>query len=256
MRHGLTNWGPLQRVLQGLRRLGAAPRPYLITDKSPVGTDSGTVSIWRRARRERGKISAIALNPSNSSRPHPTPHTPYLVSLCVSLSAPALLLLWWTFYALLNRMDSDTCFFFPFPRSRCCYLFHFPLLGSLIDEWRSVVRGWTDPQCRGAGRSHPSRTHQKTIQNAMGEGGFFLGCHSWRSSWTHIHKQAKQPKLTTKLTSNQTICSNFKDELLLELPVPFVTPGATMLLYFSVFNPFFYSFFCFTFCFQLFLLRA
>lgn len=31
------------------------------------------------------------------------------------------------------------------------------------------------------------------------------------------------------------MCSNFKDELLLELPVPFVTPGATMLLYFFLF---------------------
>lgn len=63
------------------------------------------------------------------------------------------------------------------------------------------------------------------------------------------HKKAKQPKLITKLTSNQTekknmkkknICSSFKDELLLELPVPLVAPGATAFLTLFVFL---YSFF-------------
>lgn len=105
--------------------------------------------------------------PTHTNTPPPLTPTPCF-SLCLLLTL-TLLLLWWTFYALLNRMDSDTCFFFPLPpppHSRCCYLFHFPFC---LAHWLPNAtpflgqRGRTDPQCHGVGQSHPSHTHQKTI---------------------------------------------------------------------------------------------
>lgn len=96
------------------------------------------------------------------------------------------------------------------------------------------------PLWRGVDRFHPTIKNDFTVQ---GE-GIFLGVIPEEAD---KHKKAKQPKLITKLTSNQTkknICSSFNDELLLELPVPLVAPGATAFLTLFVF-PFLFLFFFF-----------
>ncbi len=99
-----------------------------------------------------------------------------------------------------------------------------------FSDWH-VVSLW-----RGVDRIHPTIKSDFTVQ---GE-GIFLGIIPEEAD---KHKKANQPKLITKLTSNQTkknICSSFNDELLLELPVPLVAPGATAFLMLFVF-PFFFS---------------
>lgn len=82
--------------------------------------------------------------PTHTNTPPPLTPTPCF-SLCLLLTL-TLLLLWWTFYALLNRMDSDTCFFFlsrhpPIHVVATCSISPFAWLTDCPMPLHSLVRG-------------------------------------------------------------------------------------------------------------------
>lgn len=97
------------------------PPPYLITDNSVMGMDSGTNGhVWDREEKSLDETELKWLQ---------LPLSPFCLSLSFSSSASASAL-WWTFSKFQDRMDRDACFISP---SSCCYPFHFLVL---VSDWQ------------------------------------------------------------------------------------------------------------------------
>lgn len=210
-------------------------RHYLITDYYylPMGIDSATsgrrgITQWT----PRG-IIWVSLNFGGWNRPR-FPSSLSLSFSSLSLSASTLMDI---FHKLLDGRGQYHMPLFS-PGSWCCYLFSF-LLARLTDGGRD---GRTDRCTHGRATSSSGRNRHRTAlacrdaqpadlidpslkRTYCRRGRGFPGRRAWGSGSTR--KKATQPKLTTKLNKQPNMCSKLKDKLLLELPVPFVTPGAT-----------------------------
>lgn len=178
-------------------------------------------------------------------------------------------LCWWTFSTnSWTGRDSTTCLFF-LPVHGVATCFHFFLLVSLMEggtdgqthgwtnRWTGDVVLWLHPPALACRDVQPADLIDPSLKMTYWRRGRgFPGRRAQGSGSTR--KKATQPKLTTKLNKQPNMCSKLKDKLQLELPVPFVTPGATIFFY-SFWFSFFWKYFCFLFVFsflELFLLRA
>lgn len=128
----------------------------------------------------------------------------FLSVLYFSSSASASAL-WWTFSKFQDRMDRDACFI---SSSSCCYPFHFLVL---VCSWQVKLSSQM--------AAHPSLCWLHYLNREINntERGWVLKAVILKEAVT-LRKRKKKSILTkiNNQTNNQTtICSNFKDELLL-----------------------------------------
>lgn len=100
------------------------PPPYLITDDSAMGTDSGTNGhVWHR------KLNFKWLQlPRSLSLSRPFLFVSFFLQTCLCFCS----LMDVFSPEFQDRMDRDACFIFSY--SSCCYLFHFLTCLSLVDK--------------------------------------------------------------------------------------------------------------------------
>lgn len=128
------------------------------------------------------------------------PLSPFCLSLSFSSSASASAL-WWTFSKFQDRMDRDACFISP---SSCCYPFHFLVL----------VSGW-QVKLSSQMAAHPSLCWLHYLKREINnrERGRVLKAVILKEAVTL--KKSVLTKINNQTNNQTTICSNFKDELLL-----------------------------------------
>ncbi len=145
-----------------------------------------------------------------------------IISFSLSGSASTL-----TFSALLNGMDSNT----RIRVSQFTVLLPVSFPPARFSDWHVA------PLWRGVNRITPTIKSDFTVQ---GE-GIFLGVIPEEADKHKKSESTKMNNQTNKQPNEKNICSSFNDELLLELTVPLVAPGATAFLMLFVF-PFSLSF--------------